>query len=124
MGEVEGVGIDVEEIGAFDRFDHLTIMRASRRWLSPLEQVWCGRQPCLPRAMVVVFSCREAAFKSVRGVRPAHELALRMQGDLSGGHGALYHGGRRIEIEVTWSVAEGRVLALAVAGDPRPQGGL
>lgn len=116
MSDIDGVGIDIEEIHAFDRFNHLTISRVSARWLSQAELAWCAGQYSLARAIVVVFSCREAVFKSARGLRPAHELCLQMTGDLSGGRGIWYDEGR-IEIELGWRVANGRVVALAVARD-------
>ncbi len=117
------VGIDLEEITAFDRFDRITIVRASARWLSPAERAWCAKQFSLARAFLVVLCCREAAFKSSGRARPAHELALRMNGDLSGGRGDWYHGGLT-GIEGTWRLVAGKVLALAVAGDPVVRGGL
>ena len=116
VSDLEGVGIDVEDVAAFDRFDPLAIARAGARWLYREERTWCERQPSPAGALLVVLCCREAAFKSVRGMRPMHELELHLVGEVPAGGGAC-GGPGRIEIEVAWRVSGGQVLALAAAGD-------
>jgi 4'-phosphopantetheinyl transferase superfamily protein len=112
----EGIGIDIEDITAFDRFDEAAIRRASACRLSPDEQAWCACQPSAARALLVIFCCREAAFKCSPGTRAAHELVLRMTGGILTGRGTCANA-VPFEIEVRWEVAGGRLLALAAGGD-------
>lgn len=117
-----GVGIDIEQLTVLDRFDGLAIARATARWLSPAERAWCTNQSSAARALLIVVCCREAVFKATRGARPAHELALRLDGDLAGGRGGWYDG-RRLGVEVEWWAVEGRLLALAMAASQQAHGG-
>jgi hypothetical protein len=115
---ITGVGIDIEEPAALDRFDEAAVRRAAERLLSPREWAWCRRQPSLRRAFTIVISCREAVFKACRDAPAVAAVQLRMAGGPLAGH-AAWNGPESIGARVAWRLRRGVVVALAVAGGER-----
>lgn len=108
------VGIDLERLDALDRFDEATVSRAANRLLGGAERRWCATQASPVQGLIVIFCCREAAYKCYRGSPSVMELALDPAGDLSFGRATLGDVG----ITVVWRVIENEVLAIAASGRP------
>lgn len=109
-----GVGIDLAERTTFAHLGEAAIWRAAGRWLRLRERVWCAAQPSLREAVVIVLSCKEAAYKAGAGAVAAHELSLAMQGHGTAGR-AVLRGPRAAQVVVSWELCEGSVRAFAVA---------
>jgi 4'-phosphopantetheinyl transferase superfamily len=114
-----GIGIDVAEPNAFERFDPIAIERAARRWLTPQERAWCADQPCFRQAMVTVLSCKESAFKALGGPVPVQELTLAMDGRWPRGW-ARSSGGSPGEVTLWWDATSRHILTVGVAGRAGP----
>jgi phosphopantetheinyl transferase (holo-ACP synthase) len=108
------VGLDLEELDALARFG-ARARALPARWLGPAERSWCARQPEPPRAFVVVWSCREAAFKAAGVGGSPHALRLRLWGTTARGR-ARACCARRVLAEIAWRRREGHVVAVAVGG--------
>jgi phosphopantetheinyl transferase (holo-ACP synthase) len=111
-----GVGMDLAEPSAFSHLDEASIRRAAVRWLRPDERAWCAAQPSFREAMVIVLSCKEAAYKASGASGAVHELSLRMQG--RGSRGRAVTEGVDPEVVALWEVSHRSILALAVAAAP------
>ena len=114
-----GVGIDLAERATFAQLPEAWVQRAATRWLTPGERRWCARQPSFREAVVVVLSCKEAAYKACNGAGGPWDVALLLEGASSSGGSAVavYEG---LRIEVDWGVSSGLVLALARAAVQSP----
>ena len=110
-----GVGIDLEDGGAFSHLSAAALRRAAARWLTPAERAWCSGQPSLGESLLVVLCCKEAAFKAWSGGHAAHQVSLVMQGCATSGWALVEDS--PIQVRVDWRRRRGRVLALAVATD-------
>lgn len=110
----DGIGIDLEDLDALARFagraDHL-----ARRWLDGAERAWCRAQGHPARAFVVVWSCREAAFKAGTGAAAPCDVRLRLAGTLERGRARAYLHDQMVA-GVAWGLTARHVLA--VATDP------
>jgi phosphopantetheinyl transferase (holo-ACP synthase) len=110
----DGVGLDLEELDALARVGAAAAPLA-HRWLDRAERAWCRRQGRPARAFVVVWSCREAAFKAGTGAAGPGDLRLKLAGTLQRGRArACLHG--RVVAAVEWRRTARHVLA--VAADP------
>ncbi|HEY8258123.1 MAG TPA: 4'-phosphopantetheinyl transferase superfamily protein [Gemmatimonadales bacterium] len=109
------VGIDLERLDTLDRFDHAAVVRAGQRLLGVAERRWCANQASLAQAVIVIFCCREAAFKCHGNSATVLDLALVPTGDLSFGEATL-SAPRNAEIAVAWRVVDHQVLAIAASG--------
>jgi hypothetical protein len=112
-GALLGVGIDLAEQSAFSHLDDASIRRAAARWLRPDERAWCAAQPSFREAMLIVLSCKEAAYKASGASGEVHELSLMMQG--RGSRGRAVTEGVDPGVVALWEVSQGSILALAVA---------
>jgi hypothetical protein len=109
-----GVGLDLTEQRAFSHLDDASIRRAASRWLGLDEHAWCAEQASFREAMVIVLSCKEAAYKAWNAPGGAHELSLTMHG--SGVSGWAVRDDVHPEMVVaSWEVSGGLILTLAVA---------
>ena len=63
----EGVGLDLEDPAALDRFDPAALQRMLGRWFDARERQWCLGQAALGPAMVVGICCKEAVYKALGG---------------------------------------------------------
>ncbi|HEX2638907.1 MAG TPA: 4'-phosphopantetheinyl transferase superfamily protein [Gemmatimonadales bacterium] len=108
----DGVGVDLEDLDALARFDGAAD-RLVRRWLDGPEQAWCRRQADPARAFVVVWGCREAAFKAGAGARSPDDVRLRLVGTLARGHGRALRGGR-VTALLGWRATGRHMIAVAV----------
>ena len=118
MGEptVIGIGIDLEPCDALMRLDETALRRAAGRWFTPAERAWCSGQPSLGESMVVLFCCKEAAFKAWNGAGAAHTIGLTLDGSSSAGWARSEHPAAIVGVH--WRRWHGQVLALAVAIAP------
>lgn len=112
------VGIDLERLDALDRFDEASVARAGRRLLGAAERRWCAGQASPSEAIIVIFCCREAAFKCRKGLPSVLELTLAPVGHLSHGMATLSEAAE-VEITVAWRIIENQVLAIAASGPSR-----
>jgi phosphopantetheinyl transferase (holo-ACP synthase) len=110
---VEAVGLDLERLDALDRLGPRTSV-LSARWLSPVERAWCGRQLEPARAFVVVWSCREAAFKAAATAGSPYAIRLRLSGTIVRGRARAWHA-RRVVAEVAWRRLGRHVASVAVS---------
>jgi phosphopantetheinyl transferase (holo-ACP synthase) len=108
-----GVGMDLAEQSAFSHLDDASIRRAADRWLQPDERAWCDAQPSFREAMVVVLSCREAAYKAWGATGEILELSLAMHHRRA--RARVVTDGTGPEVVVSWEVVNGSILTLAVA---------
>ncbi|HEX6615979.1 MAG TPA: 4'-phosphopantetheinyl transferase superfamily protein [Gemmatimonadales bacterium] len=108
------VGLDLEELDALARFGARARVLPAR-WLGAAERSWCGRQPEPLRAFVVVWSCREAAFKAAGVGGSPHGLRLRLSGTIARGRARACRA-RRVVAEVAWRRRGRYVVAVAVGG--------
>jgi hypothetical protein len=110
---VVGVGIDLEERGAFARFRHGVLQHAARRWLSPLERDWCASQAEFAEAVLVVLCCKEAVFKTGIPASMGDQASLALAGSCSRGAGLAWYPAAVVRVE--WCAWRDRVVALALA---------
>ena len=108
-----GIGLDVEEYGAWRHLGPAALERAAERWLTADERLWCRAQPSLAEALVVVLSCKEAVFKAWAGCGSAPDVALTLRGSPDRGRARAGH--PPVVVDVEWNRWDGRVVALAVA---------
>lgn len=108
-----GVGIDIEECGAFRRLDDASVERAAQRWLTDKERDWCAKQDPFADALLVVLSCKEAVFKASNQGRVAHQVRLAVAGCCVRGEGWVEQSA--VPIRVVWRRWRKQVVALAVA---------
>jgi hypothetical protein len=109
-----GVGIDLAERRTFSHLAGPAIRRAAARWLGPPERAWCAAQPSFREAVVTVLSCKEAVYKAWGASGQTHELSLTMHGRGTSGW-AVKAGHGPGQVVASWTVAEGSILAVAVA---------
>lgn len=110
-----GVGIDLEEAGALERFDPWALRRFLERWFSVAEQAWCLAQPNLARALVAGVCCKEAAYKAVgaTGLTPDRfEINLAGENILTT---ARASGNASPRAVVVWTTVNEGILALAMS---------
>jgi phosphopantetheinyl transferase (holo-ACP synthase) len=116
---ITGIGIDLEDVRALDRFGNRQLQSFLDRWFSPRERAWCLAQPALRTALVTGICCKEAAYKAL-GKAGTHlwqlEVELASEGVPTS---ATLPSRSSLAVALGWTRRASSVLAIAIAGTPQ-----
>ena len=110
-----GVGVDLEDGRALERFAAAALHRFMHRWFTAAERSWCVAHPSLARALVIGIACKEAVYKSIAApeLTPDQvQIEMAEEGVVTT---AFVRGAYAVSrTRLVWTVAGQGILALAV----------